>query len=92
MDNRSFINRLSKALQTEGRETTRLATALTSIIAGCAAENDSVAIPGFGTFESTKHLEYVSVDPETGKKTLVPPSISVTFKPGSRLKKAVEKL
>lgn len=92
MDYRSFISRLSKATQNDSKDTARLASSVVAIIAQSAAETDSIAMPGFGTFEAVKTLEYVSTDPATGRKTLVPPSISVVFKPGSRLKKAVAKL
>ena len=92
MDNRSFITRLAKTIQKDNKETATMATALARIMAECAAETDSVALPGFGTFEAVKTAEYVVTDPENGRKTLVPPSISVSFKPGSRLKKATSKL
>lgn len=92
MDNRSFITRLAKATETDSRQATALTAAIVDIMAECAAQNDNVAIPGFGTFESVKTLEYVANDTVTGTRTLVPPSISVVFKPGSRLKKSVAKL
>ncbi len=92
MDNRSFLSRLAKATDQDNKTAAALAAALTNIIGTAASENANVALPGFGTFESVKSLESVDTDPATGSRTLVPPSIKVIFKPGSRLKKAVAKL
>ena len=92
MDNRSFINRLAKSLDSDAKETARLTVALNSIIGESIAENCDVALPGFGSFESVKKEDYIETDPETGQRTLVPPCIKIEFKPGSRLKKAIAKL
>lgn len=92
MDNRSFITRLAKAIDQDTRETARLAQSLCEVIAGCASETDSTAIPGFGTFVAVKKDETIAVNDETGVRTLLPPHISVTFRPASRLKKSVAKL
>ena len=91
MDNRTFIQRLAKATDSDTKTAGALASALGAIIGELAADQDSTAIPGFGTFASVKTPDYVATDPETGAKTLVPPSIAITFKPGSRLKKSVSK-
>lgn len=91
MDNRLFTARLAKTSESDSKEVARLVQSLCAIIGECASETDSVAIPGFGTFEGIKTLEHVTRDSVTGKQALVPPSITINFKPGSRLKKAVSK-
>lgn len=89
MDNRTYITRLAKNTDNTAKDTAALAAALADIIAESLTEGNNVAIPGFGTFESIKTLEYVAENPATGLNMLYPPKISVSFKPGSRLKKAV---
>lgn len=89
MDNRAYITRLAKNTDSTVKDSAALAAALADLIAESLTETDNVAIPGFGTFESTKTLEYIAEDPATGLTMLYPPKISVSFKPGSRLKKAV---
>lgn len=91
MDNRTFNNRLAESVTINPKDSLSLTRALSNIIGQSLAEGDNVAIPGFGTFESTKKDEYVDTDPTTGQRTLMPPQIQVTFKPGSRLKKAITK-
>ena len=92
MDNRTFLSRIAKKLEIEPKETAQLTIALNNIIGECIAENNNVAMPGFGTFEAIKTEDHIETNPETGKRILVPPSIIVNFKPGSRLKKAAAKL
>lgn len=63
--------------------------ALRKCLVECAAQGDSVAIPGFGTFVTVKDDERVDRDLSTGKKVLVPPHLSVGFKAGSALLKSI---
>ena len=92
MDNTNFISQLADALHVDADRTSRLVDALCDIMAQCAVDNENTAIPGFGTFEAVKTMEYVSVNPSNGSRTLMPPQINVIFKPGSRLKKSIAKL
>lgn len=91
MDNRTFISRLATAGNLENKETSRLVESLSAIIGECAAGGESLAVPGFGTFEAVKTDEHVLTDKVTGIRTLVPPAIRLNFKTGSRLKKSISK-
>mgnify|MGYP002524456666 FL=1 len=50
------------------------------------SELDSIAVPGFGTFEAKKKNERVVVNPSSGKRMLVPPKITLGFKVSNVLK------
>ena len=52
------------------------------------AQGDSVAIPGFGTFQSVKTDEHIDTDNE-GRRMLIPPSITVEFKSSVVLRKSL---
>lgn len=54
-------------------------------------ENQSASIPQFGTFEVKKRLERILVNPNNGKKMLVPPKLVLGFKPVSTLKESMQK-
>lgn len=54
------------------------------------SELDSVAVPGFGVFESRKRLERVNVHPATGRRMLLPPKIVIGFKPSAILKQKLK--
>lgn len=49
-------------------------------------DGNLVAVQGFGQFEPKKKNERISVNPASGERMLVPPKISVAFKPSSVLK------
>lgn len=91
MDNRTFVSRVAKAAGCDIKTAAANAAALAEAIAEATAEMDSTAIPGFGTFEAVKTPDHIITDPDTNTTKLVPPTITVNFKPGSRLKKAVSK-
>lgn len=50
------------------------------------ANNASITISNFGVFQTRKLAERISVNPQTKQRLLVPPKISVNFKPASLLK------
>ena len=50
------------------------------------ANNAIITIPNFGVFQTRKNAERISVNPQTQQRFLVPPKISVNFKPASVLK------
>jgi nucleoid DNA-binding protein len=80
----------AKLAQRQGRDTkdiTSLLTAMTTAIRERCSELDTVAIPGFGNFEPTKHDERISTDLVTGMRMLLPPEITIRFTPSSLLRK-----
>ncbi|MDE6057969.1 MAG: HU family DNA-binding protein, partial [Muribaculaceae bacterium] len=50
---------------------------------------DSVTFPGFGSFEPRKRIERIAFHPSSGKRMLIPPKITMTFRPSSLLKQKV---
>ena len=52
-------------------------------------QDDSVTLSGFGRFSRKERVGRIVRNPATGEPMDVEPSISVGFRPGSRLKKAV---
>lgn len=90
MDNKALVNILSDRL---GRSTDDIENALDSlcyIIVETVREGDTVAIPGFGQFESKLKTERVAVHPSNGSRILVPPKISMVFKPSALLKQRIK--
>lgn len=89
MDYRSFVDILGKRINAGKEETSEMVAALGQVITDCALEGDSVTFPGFGNFEPRKRNERVSVHPSSGKRMLIPPKITLSFKPSSLLKQKV---
>lgn len=91
MDNKTFISRLSKRLNREPGEVSTLIEGLCVVFRESGAELDSIAIPGFGTFKTTKHEEKVVTDDTTGERKLYPPVITMDFQPSIVLRKKLNK-
>lgn len=87
MDHKAIISHLSKRLGCDTRQAATLVAAFSSAIRDKASELDTIAIPGFGNFVAMKQPEKIATNPETGKRTLTPPSIKLQFVAGSMLKK-----
>lgn len=89
MDMKSLITRLSERTgRPEAEIETRLRT-VGQLVAELVGQGDSVSLPGFGTFEPRMRDERVAVHPLTGKRMLVPPKLSLAFKPSALLRQKV---
>lgn len=86
MDSKILVETLAKRMNRKREDVEKLLDAFISTVKNRCGELDSVAIPGFGTFEAKKRLERVSVNPATGKRMLIPPKITLSFKPSALLK------
>lgn len=86
MDNKELVERLSKKLGRNKADINKLMGALAEVVKTKASELDSIAVPGFGTFEAKKKNERVVTNPSSGKRMLVPPKITLGFKVSNVLK------
>lgn len=91
MDSKTFNTRLAKMLRRSPEETATLTDAFSKLMAETGSELDSVAIPGFGTFSTVKTDESVVTDAATGHRTLLPPSIRMSFQPSVVLRKKMSR-
>lgn len=86
MDAKTLIENLSRRLDCNKKDVTTLLEGLSRVMRDRCSDMDSIAIPGFGNFEPRKRMERVMVMPSTGKRMLLPPKVSLTFKPSAILK------
>lgn len=86
MDNRKLIEKVARKLNRDKGDVAKLLEAFTSIVATRCSELDTIAIPGFGNFEPRKHNERIQYNPSNGKRTLLPPKVTLTFKVSNVLK------
>lgn len=91
MDSKSFLNLLAERTGREPDKAFALIKALADVMVDTIKEGDSIAVPGFGSFEPKMKNERVATHPASGKKLLVPPRLSVSFKPSAILKQKVRK-
>lgn len=91
MDTKTFIGILAQKLGRENEDVELLVRSLSEILADSVKQGDPVAVPGFGNFEPKMRMERVATHPSTGKKILVPPKLTMVFKPSAILKQRVRK-
>ncbi|MCM1356491.1 MAG: HU family DNA-binding protein [Staphylococcus sp.] len=91
MDNKTFITRLSKRLDRDAASVATLVDGLTQIFREAGAELDSIAVPSFGTFKSTKTDEQIVTDETSGQRTLYPPVVTMEFQTSIVLRKKLAK-
>lgn len=86
MNNKEFINELSKQTNQSVSATTKLVDDTIRILEEHFQQNDIVTLSGFGSFEVKKKMERISVNPTTGKRYLIPPKLALSFKQSNVLK------
>ncbi len=86
MDNKKLVETVATSLGRNQKDVEKLVDALAGVLRTRCSDMDSVAVPGFGTFEPKKRNERIMVHPSTGKRMLVPPKIVVGFKMSKVLK------
>lgn len=91
MDNKTLIDILSNKLDIPKETVGALIEGLTGVLGECGSHLDTVAIQGFGSFESKKRLERIALHPASGKRLLIPPKIVINFKPSVSLKQKIRK-
>lgn len=91
MDYKTFIETLSQRVNAGKDETYEMVESLCEVIADTALAGDTVTFPGFGSFEPRKRNERVSVHPSSGKRMLLPPKITLSFRASTILKQKIRK-
>ncbi|MDE5790436.1 MAG: HU family DNA-binding protein [Muribaculaceae bacterium] len=90
MDNKQFIEILSERVGLDREQTARVIGDLCDVISETVVQEDCVVIPSFGSFEPKKKMERVVMHPSSGKKLLVPPRLTLSFKPSTLLKNEIK--
>lgn len=90
MDAKAFNDELSKRLGRDPHDISLLCGELANVLAEAVTEGDSVVIPAFGMFEPKKRNERVAQHPSTGKKILLPPKLTIGFKPSATLRQKMK--
>lgn len=90
MNNKEFIAELAKRTQVTAKDTATMLSAFVDTLTALLEDEDTLVIQNFGAFEVRKKQERVVVNPATQQRMLVPPKLSVSFKPSAALKEKVQ--
>ena len=92
MRDTELIAELAARLDREIPEVENMLDVFGQIVADRLADNDIVALEGWGQFELKKKAERYSADAESGKRYLLPPKLIPVFRPSSRLRTYIKNL
>lgn len=92
MTNQELIVELSKRIQLTQKDVSALLEATVKIVTQNLEDKNSINIQGFGLFETKERKERISVNPLSQQRYIIPPKISVTFKPGQSIKEKLRKI
>lgn len=90
MNNKEFIAELSRRLGYTVKDTTTVTDSFITRMIQDLQEGKTVTLQNFGTFEVKKKMERISVNPLTKQRFLVPPKLSLCFKPNLTLKEKLK--
>lgn len=86
MTNKELVAELSEQLGWTQVKVSEVLADTVEIMSSKLAEDATISIPNYGVFETRKRAERISVNPQTKERFLVPPKITVAFKPALNLK------
>ena len=89
MDYKTFLETLSQRINAGKDETSEMVASFCQVLTEASLDGDSVTFPGFGSFEPHKRIERIAKHPSNGKRMLIPPKITLTFRPSTLLKQKV---
>ena len=92
MTNQELIAVLAKRLEWTQRQTSDMLEATVSIINTNLENGNALSVQGFGLFETKKKSERISVNPVSKQRFLVPPKITISFRPGQTMKETLKNL
>ncbi len=86
MNNKDFILELSNRLEYSVKETNQMMEVLIAEMTQQLQDGNAIAIYGFGTFETKKKAERITINPISKQHLLVPPKIILSYRPSTLLK------
>jgi DNA-binding protein HU-beta len=90
LNNKEFLATLANRLNVSAKVCNDQATGMLSEMSRLLADENTVSIQGFGSFEVKKRVERVVVNPVSHKRMLVPPKLLLAFKPSALLKEKLK--
>ena len=86
MNNKEFVTEIAGKLGMSASQVTSLLSGLTNEMASRFEEETQISIINFGNFEVKKKLERVIINPSTKQRMLIPPKMTLSFKPSIMFK------
>jgi nucleoid DNA-binding protein len=92
MNYSELLTVLANRLQLPKTEIEKRVEETNAIISSELVKDNVVSVTSFGSFEVKKRQERISIQPNTGKKLLVPPKLIVKYRPSVSFSKRIKEL
>lgn len=92
MTHKEFISEMAQRLNWTQTKVSETVDATVRVVNEKLSENAQISIYNFGVLETKKKSERISVNPQSGQRYLVPPSIVAIFKPATAIKEQLKNL
>ena len=89
MNNKEFITEMASNLGISNDQCQKMIYEFTDTMINALEMGNEVVIAGLGCFEIKKKKERLMVNPSTGKKMLVPPKLTISFKMSNTFKNKI---
>ncbi len=89
MNNKEFITEMASSLSISNDQCQKMVYEFTDTMINALEMGNEVVIAGLGCFEIKKKKERLMVNPSTGKKMLVPPKLTISFKMSNTFKNKI---
>lgn len=89
MNNKEFITEMANNLGISNDQCQKMVYEFTDTMINALEMGNEVVIAGLGCFEIKKKKERLMVNPSTGKKMLVPPKLTISFKMSNTFKNKI---
>lgn len=90
MNQKELIDILSKKICRSAKDTQLLYLSFVDVVKEHCGTLDGIAIPRFGILIPSKKEEYITVNPNDGKRYLFPPKITVSYSASNILKNKIK--
>lgn len=91
MTKQEFIDRLAKKADLTKKDARVVVDSAISLIIDRVKRKEKVTLTGFGTFEARRQKATQRMNPQTGKKIMVPEKYVPKFRAGKQFKEALGK-
>lgn len=92
MDSKTLTDTLAGKLGLSTEDVSLLTDTFTGIVRDTVSQGDTLSLPGFGSFEPRFRAERISVQPSTGCRLLIPPRVTLAFRPSASLRRRMRDL
>lgn len=90
MTHQELIIELSHRLKWPEKRVAEVLEAAVVTMNGRLSEQSRLTMPGLGDFATRKRTEYISVNPETNERYLIPPAVELLFEVDAELKEKLK--